>query len=254
MKRLAALLVLILAGAILWAQKPAQKQSEPASTQQQAHPAPGEPGKHAAGQQSLGEQLAETSEEAAGDETAAFKESASVRWIASVTGTGPKTAYWGLVAVNFAVIALLIIFIWRAKLPTLFRSRTVSIQKGMEEARKASEDASRRLREIEQRLEKLDGEIAAMHAAAEADAAAEEERIRGAAEEDKRKVVDMAEQEIAAAARSARRELKAYAAELAVKMAERRIQVDAKTDQALVRSFVEQLCEPANNGFGKERR
>ena len=45
----------------------------------------------------------------------------------------------------------------------------------MEEASKASEEARRRLGEIEQRLSRLDAEIAAMRASAEADAAAEEQ-------------------------------------------------------------------------------
>ena len=50
-----------------------------------------------------------------------------------------------------------------------------------------------------------------------------------------------AESEIAAAAKSARRELRIYAAELAVELAKKEIKVDAQTDAALVRDFVSQL-------------
>jgi len=60
--------------------------------------------------------------------------------------------------------------------------------------------------------------------------------------------VESAGQEVEAAARLAQRDLKAYAAELAVSLAEKRIQVDAATDRALVESFVGQLGQ---NG-GKE--
>ncbi len=95
--------------------------------------------------------------------------------------------------------------------------------------------------EIEARLAKLDTEVGDIRGSAEREAAAEEERIRQAAEEDKRKVVEGAETEISAIARNARRELKSYAASLAVDLASRRIQVDEPTDQALVREFVEQL-------------
>lgn len=201
-------------------------------------------GQHAAQEPSPSGELAEASEKAAGeDEAAGFKQSASVLWIAHMTGLGPKSAYWALVGLNFVIIAVIIALFWKAKIPAMFRARTAAIRKGMEEARKASEEASRRLGEIEQRLAKLDSEIAGMRAAAETDAVAEEARIRAAAEEDKRKVIEMAEQEITAAARSARRELKAYAAKLAVSLAERRMQVDARTDEALVRSFVAQLGE-----------
>jgi F-type H+-transporting ATPase subunit b len=195
-----------------------------------------------AGAQEFGAELAEASREAAGeDEHAEFKQSAAVRWISSITGLPPKGAYWLAIALNFAVIALLIILFAKSQLPNMVRARTAAIQKSMEEARRASEDANRRLTEIESRLSKLDSEISAMRAAAEAEARAEEERIQAAAEEDKRKIVTSAEQEIAAITKLARRDLKAYTAELAVTLAEKQIRVDAPTDQALVREFVDQL-------------
>ena len=57
---------------------------------------------------------------------------------------------------------------WREKIcPGLFQNRTASIQKAMEEARKASADANRRLAEIESRSRKLDVEIGTMQANAE---------------------------------------------------------------------------------------
>ncbi|HYL15109.1 MAG TPA: ATPase, partial [Terriglobales bacterium] len=65
---------------------------------------------------------------------------------------------------------------------------------------------------------------------------------------DARKIIQSAEQEIAAAAKSARRELKAYAADLAVSMAQRQIRVDSDTDQALVRTFADQLGSTDSNG------
>ena len=121
----------------------------------------------------------------------------------------------------------------------------------MEEARQASEDANRRLADIESRLSRLDAEIGGIRAAAEQESAAEEARIKAAAEEDARRIVTSAEQEIAAAARSARRELKAYAADLAVSMAEKQIHVDAANDQNLVRSFADQLTSESS-GKGRQ--
>ena len=50
-----------------------------------------------------------------------------------------------------------------------------------------------------------------------------------------------AEQEIAAATNSARRELKAYAAELAVELAEKKIRVGQEADRELVRAFTSRL-------------
>ncbi len=82
--------------------------------------------------------------------------------------------------------------------------------------------------------------------------AAEEERIKAAAAEDARKIVASAEQEIAAVAKAARRELTAYAADLAVTLARKQIQVDAATDQALVRSFAQQIAASGDAPKGKQ--
>jgi len=193
-------------------------------------------------QGSLSQQLAKETREAAGEDDAGqFKRSASVQFVAKVTGWSLENAYRFCVVLNFAVIAGVIIWLSKKSLPGLFRNRTAFIQKAMAEARKASEDANRRLADIEARLSQLDVEIVEMRTMAERGAVAEEQRIKAAAEEEARKIVESAEQEIAAAAKAARRELTAYAADLAVSLAAKQIRVDAATDQALVRNFAQQL-------------
>jgi F-type H+-transporting ATPase subunit b len=184
---------------------------------------------------------AKAAEGAAGDEEAEFKHSASVRLVARITGLSLENAYWLCVVMNFAVIVGVIVWVSRRNLPTLLRQRTEAIQNAMQEARKASEEANARLSDIEARLSRLGTEIEKMQANAEKESIAEEERIRAAAEADARKVVQSAEEEIAAAALAARRELKAFAADLAVSLASQQIQVDAATDKALIRSFANQL-------------
>ena len=185
-----------------------------------------------------------------GDEQAQFKHSASVQMVAKLTGLSLDNAYWLCVVLNFAVVAGAVVYFSKKNLPGMFRNRTASIQKAMQEARKASEDANRRLGEIEARLSRLDTEIAGMRATAEKEAAAEEARIKAAAEEDARKIVESAEQEIAAAAKLARRELTTYAANLAVSLAAKQIKVDAATDQALVQGFARELS-PKSGGQDK---
>jgi F-type H+-transporting ATPase subunit b len=177
-----------------------------------------------------------------------FKHSASVQLVARITGLSLEKAYWLSVLLNFAVIAVVIIWVMKKNLPGVFRDRTTSIQKAMEEAREASEDANRRLGEIEARLSRFDAEIGQMRAVAEKEASEEDQRIKAAAEEDARKIVESAEHEIAAAAKSARRELTAYAADLAVTLARKRIHVEANTDQALVGDFARQLSGEARKG------
>jgi F-type H+-transporting ATPase subunit b len=194
-----------------------------------------------------GQQLAHETREAAGeekDETAEFKQSGSVQFIAHITGLSLSNAYLFSVVFNFVVVAGLIAWAGFKYLPGVFRARTSLIQKAMQEAQKASEDARRRLAEIENRLMRLDGEIGMMRDAAEREAADEEVRIRAAAQEDASKIIASAQQEIASAAKSARRDLAAYAADLAVGLAKKQIHIDAATDQALLRKFAGDLGSP----------
>jgi F-type H+-transporting ATPase subunit b len=224
---------------------PAQK--EPASSQQKKRPSD-DSARHSYGP---GRQLAHESNEAAGegkDEMAEFKESASVRMIGRLTGLNLQQSYWLSVVLNFVVIAAIIIWAARKYLPGIFRDRSAAIQKAMQEAQMASEEARRRLAAIESRLMKLDGEIGMMRNAAEKEGAAEEARIRAAAEEDARKIIASTEQEIAASVKAARRQLTAYAADLAVGLARKQIHVDAATDQALVRNFAGQLGAADDHG------
>ncbi|MBV8513883.1 MAG: ATP synthase F0 subunit B, partial [Acidobacteria bacterium] len=191
----------------------------------------------------FGQQLARETREAAGeeDDTAAFKSSPSVLFLARITGLNLRHAYWLAVLLNFIVIAWVLFWAGRKYMPGAFRARTAAIQQAMAEAQRASEDANRRLADVEARLAKLGHEIAAMKAAGEADLAAEEARIKAAAEEDARKIVESAEQEIAAAAKAARRDLSTYAADLAISLAKKQIHVDPATDSSLVRSFSDRL-------------
>lgn len=225
-------LALLLASAFLFSSLVlAQTSTEPANPSAQNAPASSAP------------------EKSGGDETEQFKHSASVQLLARITGLSPEGAYWLAVILNFAIVAGVIVWASKKNLPAVFRNRTASIQKAIEEARRASEDANRRLAEVESRLSRLGDEINQMRTTSEKEAAAEEERIKAATAEDARHIVESAEQEIAAATKAARRELTAYAADLAVTLAAKQIRVDAPTDQALVRRFAQQI---SNGASGKK--
>src|SRR5437868_455178 len=149
------------------------------------------------------QELAATSNEAAGREPQkeqgenALRESRSVKWLAKKTGMSAHTAYLLSVLLNFAVVAVAILWVMKLKMPGAFRARTGEIQRAMEEARKASDDANRRLRDIEARLSRMEAEITGMHVAAATEAKAEEERLKQATEEEKKRIIAAAEQEIA---------------------------------------------------------
>ncbi len=175
------------------------------------------------------------------EENAEFKYAGIVRKVASATGLSKEMVYWIFLTINFLILASGLAWGVRKAMPRGFAPRTEEIKRGLEEARKASAEASARLSEIEGRLAKLDAEVAEVKAAADADFSVEEQRIKLAAEEDAKTVIASAEQEIASAARVAQRDLKAFAAGLAVDLAEKKIKVDDSTDEALVRGFAAQL-------------
>jgi len=181
------------------------------------------------------------------DKTTQLKYSGSVKWLARELRVSIFTAYGLSVALNFFTIVVIIGLFLRSKLPGWFRNRTQLIRQGLDEARHASEEAQQRLSAIESRLAQLQSEIAAMQSAAKRESQEEEQRIRAAAETEKRKIVEAAEQEIAAAVNQARRDFKSYTADLAVTLAAKRIQVDATTDEGLLFTFIDQLGRNGSN-------
>ncbi|HTV81342.1 MAG TPA: ATP synthase F0 subunit B [Acidobacteriaceae bacterium] len=140
---------------------------------------------------------------------------------------------------NSGVILLAIAWLlWKA-LPKLFRGRSERLAKSLEEARRATEEANRLLAQVEARLSRLDTEIESMRAVMERDSAEEEKRILAAMEAERQRIITSAEQEIAAAQAGAQRDLKKFAADLAIDNAMRRIQLSVETDRALVKEFGE---------------
>ncbi len=65
---------------------------------------------------------------------------------------------------NFAIIVVIVFWAVRKFVPGVLRDRNASIQRSLEEARVASQDANRRLADIENRLRQLDVEIGQMQA------------------------------------------------------------------------------------------
>src|SRR5207244_1598215 len=96
--------------------------------------------------------------------------SASVQYIARKTGMTVHQVHLAMFVVNFLIIAFLIYWFTRNSVPAALRGRTDAIQRALEEGRSASQDANRRLAEIEARLGKLDSEIASMQAQSEKEA------------------------------------------------------------------------------------
>jgi F-type H+-transporting ATPase subunit b len=180
-------------------------------------------------------------------ETDQYRLSPVVTKLGALLGMGPETA--ANVFTLFNIVVLFgALFLWLSKaLPKAFKTRSASIQKGLVEARSATQEASSRLSSVESRLAKLDEQIAAMRQQVELEAAREEQRIKAAVEDEKLKIVAAAEAEIQSATTHARREIQSYAAELAIEQATRKLVVSADADRLLVESFAARLGEGSKN-------
>jgi F-type H+-transporting ATPase subunit b len=175
------------------------------------------------------------------DENDEYLHSPVVRALGAKLGMNAEQAATAFTVANFLVLAVLVGWLLVRILPKTFRDRNTAIQKHLVNARTVTEEARARLSSVEDRLSKLDDQIAAIRAQAEKDSALDEQRIKATVEEEKRKIFAAADQEITAATALARRQIQQYAAELAIDQAAHKLVVSAETDRLLVQSFARRL-------------
>jgi F-type H+-transporting ATPase subunit b len=175
------------------------------------------------------------------DENYAYTHSKMVQKMGGMVGMNADQSATAFQVINFLILAAGVGWVLVMILPKWFRDRNSTIQKELVDARTATEAARARLDTIEERLAKLDGEIAAMRSQAEQDWSREEQRIRASVEGEKQSILAAAEQEIAAATSHAQKALQQFAAELAIEQAARKLVVSAETDRLLVQSFATRL-------------
>lgn len=171
------------------------------------------------------------------DDEAVYKKSSSVRAIGRLLHLSPEASSVAFEDFNFVLLAGIILFYAAKLLPGFFRGRQQELDKHLTEARVATEEANERLQAVEKRLGRLDQEIEQLRSRAERDGAADEQRIKDSIEEERRKIVASAEQEIAAMASTAERNLRKFGAEIAIARASGKLQLSEAEDRTLVQNF-----------------
>ena len=209
----------------------AQNNSQPATS---ADPAPG--------RESTPDAQSPEKNKQEQDANEAYKHSDVVKMLGAKLGMTTDQAATAFEVTNFAVLAVLVGWFLSKALPKTFRDRTSTLQKRLVDARAATEEANARLNNVESRLGELDVQIAGLKAQAEDDLAAEETRVRAVIEDEGRKILADAEQEIRTVTAQARRQIQQYAAELAVDQAAKKLVVSAETDRLLVQEFASRLA------------
>ena len=122
--------------------------------------------------------------------------------------------------INLAILVGALAYFLRKPAAEFFAQRSASIRKELEEGRKALEFSQGQLLAVEEKLRHLAEEIAAFKASAAREMEAEGQRLKAAAAEAAEKIIQSARAQTEAAARAAKLELKTYAAQKAVKLAE----------------------------------
>ncbi len=130
---------------------------------------------------------------------------------------GVPTIAWQII--NTLLVVVLFVFLLRRPAPKFFAGRAKEIQDLLEKALKEKEEATRSLREIEAKMARLDEEVAAIERSAREAAEADKVRLYQEAEAAKARIQQEAGLEMERQLVQAKRDLRAYAADLAVRAA-----------------------------------
>jgi len=148
---------------------------------------------------------------------------------------------------NFAILAGVLGYLIAKHGGPWFAAQSTAIRRGIAEAEEIRKQAEARAAEIDRKLAGLQTEIEALRTAAHSEQAAEAERIRQQTAADLARLKEHAASEIVAAGKAARLELKRYAAQLAIDLAEQKIrrQMTPEVQAALIDGFTRDLHQPS---------
>lgn len=131
---------------------------------------------------------------------------------------------------NFAILAgALLFFLWKP-FQQFFESRASGIKKSLEDARAARAHAGHELSKVREKLGQLEQEVAALKKAAAVEAEAERHRILTEAHAEAEQLIAAAQEEVERLMKRGRKELREYAAALAVQMAEQKIRAQIRPE------------------------
>ena len=136
-----------------------------------------------------------------------------------------------------------LVYILRRPIGEALRTRREGIRRDLMRAQEERNAALAKLEEVDARLAQLDAEVAAIREQAQREAAAEHERIARSTEDEARKLREQAQREIENAGKAARADLRRYAAEQSVRLAEEMIRREMRPedDARLMQGYVEDL-------------
>jgi F-type H+-transporting ATPase subunit b len=153
---------------------------------------------------------------------------------------------WGEVlkqAVNFAILAGVLVYFLRKPVSSFLAERSVLLRKAIDDAAKARAEAAEKLSAVEARLAKLSGEIAQMNERMDAEARAEAEQIRKTYAAEIAGIRAQAEFAGQQEVKKAREELRREASELSARAAEELVRrtLTPEDQERLVRENIQKI-------------
>jgi F-type H+-transporting ATPase subunit b len=145
---------------------------------------------------------------------------------------------------NFLILGALIGYGLAKFMPSHLSARSAEIQKGIAEAQRLKAEAERRAAEIEKRMLALGAEVEKLRTDSKAEMQREGDRIRQETAGQMQRLAQQSEAEIESAGVVAKRQLKDYAANLALDLAEQRVRgrLDTGAASNLVDDFIGDLA------------
>jgi F-type H+-transporting ATPase subunit b len=149
---------------------------------------------------------------------------------------------------NFIVLAGALIYLIKKMLVPFLNERGRLIREDMQKSSEAIEQANTRLKAMEDRMGNLDRELAQLRDAGLNEARAERLRIEKEAEVEAGKILDTANMEMDSAVKAARQELQAFASQLALNVAEKKIKdgLTPQADKQILGAFINRLGSGAD--------
>jgi F-type H+-transporting ATPase subunit b len=124
---------------------------------------------------------------------------------------------------NFALFAGTLVYFLRSPVATYLSDRGKQIRADLVKAADMKQSATEQLAKVDAKMAALPGELDALRASGAEEVAAEEARIRQAAEAERVRLIEQAKRDIDWQLRIAERDLKRHAAGLAVDLATKRV-------------------------------
>lgn len=160
---------------------------------------------------------------------------------------------WGVPAViwqfiNLGIVVGLFYYLLRWRLPNVLRKRNVDIENALEKARKEKRESLARLKELEDKMARLEDEVLKIEAEAREAAEREKARLTESARESAEWLRKEADEDFSKREREAERRLRALAVEEAVRIAGEQVRgsISSEDEERLFRYFAGEVKDRLN--------